>query len=988
MLSAFNLNAQLWLHFPVGSNNLNAVEIGDLDISGNQITIEALATKEYSTTPYYDIVTKHKSNLDCNYYFRTTEFAIRTTTGFVILLNPVQLCPDSSYHLAGTYDGDSIKYFVNGNQVASQHWTGTLFQNNFITSIGNISTASGYFEQFIGYLDEVRIWNVARTSLELSTNMYNLSNPTTQVGLKAYYKPGVNYLNLQGNPIWNGVLISNQTTQIVNPFFNTTIARHFCCSSFPTSTISVPSGTTKICPGDSVLLSGSGASNYLWSTGATTQSIYVKTASFITLTVTNSLGCDGVSLPKQITLSSPSAIITLTGDSVFCSGDSVKLSSNLGTSYLWSNGNNNQSFYVKSSGTFTVTVTNSDGCTAISQPINLYKGNPIANIILAGNDSILCNGDSVLLTANVGTQYLWSNGATSQSIYVNAAGNYTVDVTTSNICHSISLPQHISVLTPVAIIALLGDSLICSGDSVKFSTNLGSSYSWSNGNTSQQFYTNIAGVYNVTVVDINGCSAISNSIMIKLSSPISTISIINGDSILCFGDSVLLSANAGLNYSWSNGSTTQSIYINSAGIYQVVVTNSDNCKATSTKQNIIVSQPQANISAAGNGFICNNDTVTLTANSGGSYLWSNSSTSNSIKVFQPGIYSVTVTNVDLCKATDTITVFQSSVSVLLLTSDTTSFCEGDSCKLVATSSTNNFVWSNGAIDSILVAKKSGLFYVVATNSNGCSITSDSINVLVHPVPTINYLLDSIVDCDSYNITFKNNTISESNSTYNWDLGDGNFSNDFAPIHEYFAPNNFNIELTVTSPFGCISKKQSSFQTLRYVDPVALFTTIPLGSTYLDDRIVFTNLSTSATSYSWDFGDGTFSSERNPTHKYLASGTYHVSLIAFSSPSCRDTFELDYEVFLWTMPNVFTPNNDGLNDQFPGVEILGEMRDFEFEVYSRWGQRIFSSNNPSIGFKGKFENGKECPEGGYVYLISFESFTGFRFKKLGFFALIR
>ncbi len=219
---------QQWLSFPVGTNNYNGVSIGDLDIQGNALTIEALVTPKYSTSIYYDIVTKLSNNVNCNYYLRTTDFAIRTSTAFVSLLNPMVLCLDSTYHLAGTYDGDSMKYFVNGKQVASQHISGNMVQNNLNTTIGNTNPPSGYFEQFIGYLDEVRIWDVTRTQSQIASNEYNLPTPTNQVGLKAYYKPGANFTNLQGNPAWDGTIFGSQLVQAINPYFNAVVSTGFC----------------------------------------------------------------------------------------------------------------------------------------------------------------------------------------------------------------------------------------------------------------------------------------------------------------------------------------------------------------------------------------------------------------------------------------------------------------------------------------------------------------------------------------------------------------------------------------------------------------------------------------------------------------------------------------------------------------------------------------------------------------------------------------
>ncbi len=986
VLNVFSSFGQLWLHFPIGSNNANGVDVGDLDVTGNTITIEALVCTEYSTTNYYDIATKHTNNSDCNYYFRTSDFGIRTTTGFVSLLNPRQLCKDSTYHIAGTYDGDTIKYYVNGTKVASQHWTGTLYQNNLITSIGNISNNSGYFEQFIGYLDEVRIWSVARSQQEIISNMYNLPIPSTQIGLKAYYKLGSGYSNLQGNTNWNGVLVGSQTTQVTNPYFNGAINNHFCCSVNPISSIVIAGGNTIICSGDSVLLSGNLASSYLWSNGATSQSIYAKNPGQYVLTISNSSGCEGVSNPVQITLSNAFATISIVGDTILCAGDSVKLEANSGVSYQWSNGSTTQNIYTATSGNYNVAVSNLSGCTAISQTVQVFNDNFVATLSLNGGDSVLCSGDSVMLIANSGLQYNWSNGATTQSIYTSLPNTYTVTVTGSN-CTSKSHPQNIILSIPVAMVSLTGDSVFCDGDSIYLSSSVGSTYLWSNGSVNQSFYTKIGGDYYATITDTAGCSAVSNHINTVVSKPVSVITLIGGDSIICPGDSIQLVANSGLHYLWSNGSAFQSMTISAAGNYQVTVTNSDNCSAISLMQIITLSNPIALISSSNNGVICNDDTITLIATIGTEYLWSDGSTNSSIKVNLGGQYSVTINDINGCSASDTITILQSNISVSAIAQTNTSFCDGDSCLLIV-SGNGNYVWSNGESDSLFYTKAAGAYFATATNSFGCSVISNLINITVNPFPIINYTMDSIIDCDSYQIQFNNSTIAENNAVYYWDFGDGITSNDFFAIHNYMANGSFNVQLTVTSPFGCIANKLETIQTNNYLYPKAFFNATSSNSSYLDDHYNFNNLSTNAVNFLWNFGDGTFSNAINPTHKYESSGSYQVQLIAYLSSTCIDTFNLEYNVFLWEMPNAFTPNEDGLNDQFPGISLLREMTNFELDIFNRWGEPIFISNEVENNFKGYNQDGKLCPEGTYLYLISFESPTKFKLRKNGFFTLIR
>jgi len=228
LLFSFNNKAvsQEWLFFPEDIS-ANRVDIGDLDVAGNQITVEALIS---STKPEqnaaYNIVSKHRLHSDVNYLLRAGSFQITTTSGFISVENPITLCSDSTYHVAGSYDGDSVRFFVNGTQVASVNWSGDLILNEYTSSIGNRSLDPT--EQYHGYIDEVRIWNIARTQEDIYSNMYNISDPQQESGLLAYYQFEGNYVNVQGNSSWNGVAVGTDFSFAENPYFNGLVSGNFC----------------------------------------------------------------------------------------------------------------------------------------------------------------------------------------------------------------------------------------------------------------------------------------------------------------------------------------------------------------------------------------------------------------------------------------------------------------------------------------------------------------------------------------------------------------------------------------------------------------------------------------------------------------------------------------------------------------------------------------------------------------------------------------
>lgn len=182
------------------------VNLGDLDISGNLITVEAKVTlSRNSPLLGLNIVSKHTNPTNVNYLLRPAQFEINSGGQYHIANVPLSSLPlNMPYHIAGVYDGGIVKLYINGCLVASEEATGNLVSNNLNTAIGQMSSGD-YDEQFYGYIDGIRIWNVARTEDEIRENMNDLPNPTQQAGLVAYYKfdnPNP-YKNLQGNPTWD-----------------------------------------------------------------------------------------------------------------------------------------------------------------------------------------------------------------------------------------------------------------------------------------------------------------------------------------------------------------------------------------------------------------------------------------------------------------------------------------------------------------------------------------------------------------------------------------------------------------------------------------------------------------------------------------------------------------------------------------------------------------------------------------------------------------
>ena len=295
-------------------------------------------------------------------------------------------------------------------------------------------------------------------------------------------------------------------------------------------------------------------------------------------------------------VSSATATITPSGPTTFCQGDSVILTANAGSSYLWSTGATKRSITVKNTGSFTVTVTFANGSSAASSATTVTVNTLPAATVTANGTTTFCQGDSVILTSSAGTSYLWNNGATTRSITVKTAGSYSVKVTNANNCSATSAATAVTVNTlPSATISASGSTTFCQGDSVILTSSAGVSYLWNNGKTTRSITVKTAGSYSVKVTNTDNCSATSTATAVTVNTlPSATISA-SGTTTFCQGDSVILTSSAGVSYLWNNGKTTRSITVKTAGSYSVKVTNGNNCSSTSASISVTIRTPLNNL---------------------------------------------------------------------------------------------------------------------------------------------------------------------------------------------------------------------------------------------------------------------------------------------------------------------------------------------------------------------------------------------------------
>ncbi len=553
-------------------------------------------------------------------------------------------------------------------------------------------------------------------------------------------------------------------------------------------------GNTSYCQGSSTVLRvvGDSTNTYQWVNGTQDDSLVVSSIGQVSVIVTNTLGCQSLLTANITELSIPDPIITCTqGSLTICEGNSVSLRASGGLRYVWSNGSTTNSILVSEQGTYTVTATAANGCTAETSETIIV--NPTPQITLITTDTI-CAGESVTIHAisPTGRSFSWSSGQSTPSISVQpetGLSYYMVSVVDNNNCTSTASTTITTIAKPTVYINGLNNSTItiCQNSSTPLSATPGASYQWSNGLGYNTIYVSSAGTYSVTVSNNEGCS--SSASVIVATNPLPVASITESTSI-CQGQTTVLAAtyNDSYTYSWSTGNNTNSITTGTPGTYTVTITNSSNCRNVLSTTLTVYEKPQVSIS--GDASICAGETtqLTATANMPCSYVWSSGDTNSITTVGSSNTYRVTAFNANGCSSFASIAVTVHALPTPYITGSTT-ICRGKSTTLTATGGTS-YMWSNGHTSAqISVSPSANITYTVtATDQFGCR-ANVSATVVVNVIPSVN-VLGNRSFCEGSSTTLT----ATGGSYYTWSTGDNGNSISVNSIGTY--------SVTATNSLGC------------------------------------------------------------------------------------------------------------------------------------------------------------------------------------------
>ena len=729
-------------------------------------------------------------------------------------------------------------------------------------------------------------------------------------------------------------------------------------------------------------------------------------------------GCD-LNMADTVTiypLTTPK--LTIDGNVPICKGDSVKLtvqSTSVLKTYKWlpatglsstNTGSVKASPAVKT--TYTLTVTDANGCTAIDSVTVIV--NSKAKIILSADTSI-CPDTKTTLNASGAVSYSWApatglNGTSTASVIASPAVTTTYTLTTKDNNGCINKDSvKLSILTKPKI-TVSADTIICLNAKATLKATGGATYSWTpaTGLNVATGATVIASPsasteYIVTGTALNGCSAI-DTVKVGVIPCGFTATVLEGN--VCKGECfTLIAVPAGgtppYQYSWLPGNLTGdsiSVCPLTNTTYSVTITDH---AGNSTQANGTVSIVPCNFkTTVKGGSICAGDCFTLTATSSGgtppyTFTWQPGNiTADSIKVCPADntVYKVSVTDKDGNTGQGTGVVKVGAKPQLQVSSK--SICKDDTTTLLA-SGAATYAWSSGQTTPGITVKPvvSTSYTVTGASLDGCLDTAIA-TVSVKSKPLVEFSPDTIA-CAPLVVYFKNlSTGLLPNATCTWDFGNGIKSKSCIPKEiKYETPGTYTISLTVDNE-GCSSSISRQAITV-YPVPTAAFTADPLSTDLYNPVITFTNASANSTKNTWIFGDGTSdSSDVTVKHTYAEPGIYQVCLKVSSGNNCQD--EYCSEVIIhpgWSfyIPNAFTPDSDGLNTVFNGK---GEnISEYKLLIFNRWGNLIFESNSLSDGWDGKANNGLEIAQQEvYVYKVSFRDVLNKKHEYIGSVTLIK
>ena len=747
------------------------------------------------------------------------------------------------------------------------------------------------------------------------------------------------YTWMPGGSILNPLTVSPSVTTVytvTGKTGNCTSVKIITITVIPTPTINIIASATTICIGSSATLTASGSSTYTWTPGGSTVNPAVVSPSVTTVyTVTRSSGgCIGV---KTITINVvPKPIVSISALSYsICSGSSSTITAAGALTYTWMPGGSTLNpLPVTPSVTtvYTVTGTNSNGCTGTST-VTIFV-TPIPTVNVSASSNTICSGSSATLTSSGASTYTWlPGGSTINPIIVSPTATtiYTVIGNTGNCSSKQTIT--ITVVANPTITTVVKNPRICAGSTVALQASGALTYTWMPGNLAGSSVTVspiATTIYTVTGTNSNGC--IGTAIAIVTVNPLPVISITASTNSICSGSSATFTATptSGLIYSWLPGGATTNTLLVTPTVTTIYTVTGKNELCSGTKTIALTVVPLPTVTITGNTVICSGSSTTLTASGGGTYLWSNGASSFSITPNLAGVYTVTVTNGG-CTAVKSVTTIVNALPVFSVTPITSTICAGTNVTLTAIGATT-YTWMPGNLtgSSVLVIPTITTTYSITGTNSGPCVSTKTVIVNVLPSPIVSITGNTVI-CAGSSTTLT----ATGGGTYLWSTANLKGSNNASVTVSMSGVNT----VTVTGANGCITIASISTTVLA----LPVLTVSPTSTTICSGTSVTLNAS-GALTYTWMPGGSTI----NPlvvspltTAVYTVIGknnncsaTKTISINVLPSPTVTISGSTSFcfgstttltatggGTYLWTLPNLTGSTSPSVVVGMAGVSMV-------------------------------------------------------------------
>ncbi len=980
------------------------------------------------------------TSMSGTYYVTVTNSSNCTATNSTVVTvnsNPVPNATNT-----GPYcEGQTISLTASGG--TSYSWSGP----GSWTSTGASPTRPGASASTAG-LYTVTVTGTGNCTAATTTTVTLYNNPTPSALNTGPYCPGETIeLSATGGTgySWTGPLsFSSSVPDPTRPSATTSMAGVYTvtvtssdgCTATTTTTVvvnnnpvadagpdaSIPNGTSTGLTANAS--GGSGSYSYSWSPAGQLQnaSIYnpqtvnLSTSTTFTVTVTDiPTGCTGTDQVVITVTGGPLSVSVSANPGTICSGQAVQLtaqgSGGAGTyTYVWSSSPAgfsstiyNPIVYPTVTTTYYVTVSDGSNTTTGSTTVTV-NSNPSAT---AGNGGPYCIGSTIQLNSSGGTSYSWfgPDGWTSSSQSPNRpgstsvmAGTYTVTVTNSNGCTATATTTVVLNNNPIAFAS--NDGPYCVGATIELSATGGNTYNWSGPGgwsstqpdpTRANATLAMAGLYSVTVVDGNSCTATYSTTVSVNANP--NVDAGNNASIP-FGTTTILSSSVtggsgNYTYIWSPSASLdnsdvpnpQTISLTVTTTFTVTVTDVNTGCTSSDNVTVTVTGGPLTLSVdATPTQICVGETVQLMANiSGGTgsyqYTWASNPSGFTSSLQNPSdnpasttTYTVTVS--DGFNTTSSGTTVVVNPLPVAAASNTGPYCaDGVTSISLSSSGGTQYAWSGpggytssqpGPVITPATITTAGTYTVTVTNTYGCTATATTL-VEVSDLPLAQAGTNSQY---CYGDTIE--LFASGGVSYEWE-GPGSFSS-IEQNPGIFPADSLNSGIyivTVTGNGGC---SDTASVTVYYPGNMNISGIVTIDDATNTGMINIT-VTGGTSPYEFIWSDGSTIEDLQS----LFSGTYVVTVTSSDLCSRSQSFEVDLPLII---PNVITPNDDGKNDDFEIINI-GAYEEVKIEIFNRWGDPVFKFSGTGMRYFQKENrwngesNGRPLPMGSYLYIISLD-----------------